>query len=231
MELKRRLKLIADMTYECNVICDVGTDHAYIPIYLVMNKKCQKAVACDVKEGPIKVASRNIDEYGLAQCISTRIGYGLEPIQDNEVDVIIIAGMGGLIITEILKKGFDKAKRANALIIQPMNSMELVRQWLWENGFDICDERLAKEEERIYNAIAVKWTGNVKIKEEVFYYIGEKLFENKDPLLTEYIEKKIGLMDKIILEMDKMNDKNSKTRLTNIRVRDEMLRLLREYKG
>lgn len=211
MELKGRLKLIADLTPKCNIVCDIGTDHAYIPIYLVMNKKCQRALACDVRKGPIGFAEKNIAEYGLSQYISTRIGYGLEPLEDNEVDVVVIAGMGGLLIKEILEKGFGKAKRANALIIQPMNAIELVRRWLCENGFDIFDERLAKEEEdRIYTAMAVKWTGEVKIKDEVYYYIGEKLFENKDPLLPELIKKKIGQMDKIILEMEKMNDKNSK---------------------
>ncbi|HHV28547.1 tRNA (adenine(22)-N(1))-methyltransferase [Acetivibrio mesophilus] len=230
MELKGRLKLIADMTPKCNIACDIGTDHAYVPIYLVMNKKCQRAVACDVRKGPISIANKNILEYGLTQYISTRIGYGLEPIEDDEADVIIIAGMGGLIIREILTKDFAKAKKAKTLIIQPMNSIELVRQWLYENGFDIFDERLAMEEDRIYNAMAVKWTGNVKIKEEVYYYIGEKLFENKDPLLTVFIEKKIGHMDRIILEMEKMNDKNSKTRLDSIRIRDEISRLFTEYK-
>ncbi|WP_265443659.1 tRNA (adenine(22)-N(1))-methyltransferase [Acetivibrio straminisolvens] len=230
MELKGRLKLIADMTPNCNIVCDIGTDHAYIPIYLVMNKKCQRALACDVRKGPISFADKNIDEYGLSQYISTRIGYGLDPIEENEVDVIIIAGMGGQIIKEILERSLAKAQKAKALIIQPMNAIELIRQWLYEKGFDIFDEKLAKEEDRIYNAMIVKWTGKAQSKEEAYYYIGEKLFENKDPLLPELIEKKIGQMEKIILEMEKMNDKNSKKRMDTVRIRDEISKLFMEYK-
>ncbi|HOM03834.1 MAG TPA: class I SAM-dependent methyltransferase [Acetivibrio sp.] len=230
MELKGRLKLIADITPKCNIVCDIGTDHAYIPIYLVMNKKCQKALACDVRKGPISFADKNIAEYGLSQYIKTRVGDGLDPIEDSEVDVIIIAGMGGQLIKEILEKGFAKAQKARTLVIQPMNAIELIRQWLYENGFDIFDEKLAKEEDRIYNAMAVKWTGKAKSKEEAYYYIGEKLFENRDSLLPELIEKRIRQLDKIIFEMEKMNDKNSKKRLDTIRIRDEISRLFMEYK-
>jgi len=110
MELKGRLKLIADLTPKCNIVCDIGTDHAYIPIYLVMNKKCQRALACDVRKGPIGFAEKNIAEYGLSQYISTRIGYGLEPLEDNEVDVVVIAGMGGLLIKKYWKKVLERQK-------------------------------------------------------------------------------------------------------------------------
>jgi len=156
-----------------------------------MNKKCQRALACDVRKGPIGFAEKNIAEYGLSQYISTRIGYGLEPLEDNEVDVVVIAGMGGLLIKEILEKGFGKAKRANALIIQPMNAIELVRRWLCENGFDIFDERLAKRKKTEYILHGCKVDGRSKIKDEVYYYIGEKLFENKDPLLPELIKRRL----------------------------------------
>jgi len=85
-----------------------------------------------------------------------------------------------------------------------MNAIELVRRWLCENGFDIFDERLAKEEEdRIYTAMAVKWTGEVKIKDEVYYYIGEKLFENKDPLLPELIKKRLDRWIKLFWKWKK----------------------------
>ena len=229
MDLKGRLKLIADMTPPCDVVCDIGTDHAYIPIYLVMNKRCKRAVASDVRKGPIRVADKNIEKYGLENYIDTRVGDGLETLKDGEEDIIIIAGMGGLIISGIMEKGFDSAKKANLLLIQPMNSIDLVRKWLYENGFDICDERLCREERRIYNVLAAKWTGSVQKKEEIYYYIGEKLFENRDELLESYIQNKLRQLNKIIVEMEKMNDKNSDLRLKNESIRDGLSRLLRDY--
>lgn len=229
MELKGRLKLIADMTPKCNIVCDIGTDHAYIPIYLIKNDRCDKAVACDVKKGPIRVANKNIEKYGLSQYITTRVGDGVEPVSEGEEDVIIIAGMGGILIGEILKNGFDKVRKANTLIIQPMNAIEVVRQWLYENGFDIYDERLTNEDHKIYNVLACKWTGNVQKMEEIYYYIGEKLFENQDKLLKRFIEKKIGQVDRVIGEMEKMNEKDSETKAGFIKLRDELLRLLNRF--
>jgi len=229
MDLKGRLGLIADMVPQCDVVCDIGTDHAYIPIYLVMNNRCKRAVASDIRKGPIKVADKNIEKYNLRNYIDTRVGNGLETVRDGEEDTIIIAGMGGLIISGILEEGFETVKKANSLIIQPMYSIELVRKWLYENGFEIYDERLSKEDRRIYNVLAAKWTGSVQKKEEIYYYIGEKLFENRDELLESYIQNKLRQLNKIIVEMEKMNDKNSDLRLKNESIRDGLSRLLRDY--
>ena len=85
------------MVPECNIVCDVGTDHAYIPIYLVNNKKCKKQLRL-ILDQVHKYCKKNIEEYGLLDSIETRIGNGLDTIKENEEDVIIIAGMGGIII-------------------------------------------------------------------------------------------------------------------------------------
>ena len=167
------------MVPECNIVCDVGTDHAYIPIYLVNNKKCKKAIASDIRPGPINIAKKNIEEYGLLDSIETRIGNGLDTIKENEEDVIIIAGMGGIIIKDILERGIDKAKKANALILQPMYAIEVVHEWLCSNGFEVYDEKLAREEKKIYDVIAAKWTGKIQKKDILYHHIGEKLFEKR----------------------------------------------------
>ncbi|MDQ2087239.1 class I SAM-dependent methyltransferase [Herbivorax sp. ANBcel31] len=209
MELSGRLKLIAQMVPECNIVCDIGTDHAYIPVYLINNKKCEKAIASDVRLGPIHIAKRNIGEYNLLDSIETRVGDGLDSIKENETDVIIIAGMGGLIIKEILERGKSKAKKARALIIQPMYAIEVVHEWLCDNGFEVYDEELTKEGYKIYDVINAKWTGKIKRKDNLYYHIGEKLFEKKDPLLKTHIENKIRQLDKIINEMENMKQRDS----------------------
>ncbi|MCX7921610.1 MAG: class I SAM-dependent methyltransferase [Clostridia bacterium] len=208
MELKGRLKLIADKVPACETICDIGTDHAYIPIFLILKGICKKAIAADVKTGPLLAAEENIKLYKLGEYIETRLGNGLEPISRGEAEAIVIAGMGGALIREILQKGFDVAKEAELLILQPMNAVEAVREWLYESGFEIYDEELVSEEEKIYNVITARWTGSVKKPQLIHYYIGESLIRKKDPLLKKYIGKKIILSEKIIAEIGNNIDGN-----------------------
>ncbi|HEY9062686.1 MAG TPA: class I SAM-dependent methyltransferase [Pseudobacteroides sp.] len=204
MELKGRLKLIASKTVKCDTVCDVGTDHAYIPIYLVENNICKKAIACDVKPGPIMAAKKHIGYFGLSKFIDARLGDGLDPIEENEANVVIIAGMGGYLISRIISDGISKVKNCDNIVLQPMNEAECLRKWLYENGFEIQDEELTNEGEKIYNVITTKWTGKPSTRDEVYYHFGEKLFERNDPLLKTFIEKKIWTFGKIVKEMDNL---------------------------
>jgi len=228
MELKGRLKLIADKVPLCDTVCDVGTDHAYIPIYLISNKICKKAVATDVKKGPILIAGRNIKESGLEGFIETRLGDGLDPLKEAEVDVIIVAGMGGLLIQEILEKGFKKAQKANKLVLQPMNAIEVLRRWLYDNKFDIEDEQLVDEGEKIYNVIVARWTENKRNPEEIHYYIGEKLIARNDPLLGRYLRKRVRQLDNIIHEMRNSKGDNNRVKQEYMWLRQKMLDILAE---
>jgi len=230
MELKGRLKLIASKVEPCNTVADIGTDHAYIPIFLVSNCICKKAIASDVKAGPIEIARKNICESGLGNLIETRVGNGLEPIKDEEADTIIIAGMGGLLIRDILERGLSKAKNADKLILQPMNAIEALRKWLYDNGFSILDEELTDEGEKIYNVIVANWRGTqIKVK-EINYHIGERLIEKRDPLLRKYLTKRIGQLDKIIYELRNSREENSGVRGGYIWLRNEFSELLKTIK-
>lgn len=226
MILKGRIKFIADMIPECTILSDIGTDHAYIPIYMVENEKCSKAIACDVREGPVAVANRHIRQYGMEGRIETRLGSGLNPLNEDEMDVCVIAGMGGVLIRELLTEDIEKAKLANALVIQPMNCIELVREWLFQNGFEILDEGLINEGFRIYNVIVAQWTGKIAKKELVYYYIGEKLIEKKDPLLKKYINRRIDLMDRVLKQMSAMKDQDSSLISDQRNIRNEISALL-----
>ncbi len=212
MDLKGRLGLIADMVPQCDVVCDIGTDHAYIPIYLVMNNRCKRAVASDIRKGPIKVADKNIEKYNLRNYIDTRVGNGLETVRDGEEDTIIIAGMGGYLISRIIGDGLNKVTNCDNIVLQPMNELECLRKWLYETGFDILDEELAREGEKIYNVIVAKWIGKPSVKDEVYYHFGEKLFERRDPLLKDFILKKINTYNKIVLKMENMGSEKDELR-------------------
>ena len=201
MDLKGRLKLIAEKVPECDLMCDVGTDHAYIPIYTVSKNISKKAIASDVRKGPIAIAEENIKGVGLQDRIEVRLGSGLKTLAEGEADTIVIAGMGGVLIRDILEDDFKKACSAKTLILQPMNAIEALREWLCLNGFEITDEELVSEGEKIYNVIVSRWTGNRIEEPDIFYYIGRKLIEKPDPLLRVLLNKRLGQIGKICEEM------------------------------
>lgn len=226
MELKGRLRLIAEKVPVCETICDIGTDHGYLPINLILKKVCKKAIAADIKPGPLKAAQYNIENYKMTELIETRLGDGLEPIIAGEADVIIIAGMGGILIKDIIKREIEKAKVSRALILQPMNALEILREWLYENGFEILDEKMINEGEKIYDVLSVKWSGENKEYDKFYNYIGLKLIENKDPLLSKYIEKWSRQLKKAIIEMEESDEKVSEIRKKYIWLLENMNRTL-----
>ena len=105
MILTPRLQLIYDIIPQCNTVADIGTDHGYIPISAVSKGICKYALAMDVNQGPLDAARKNTVKYGVADKVETRLSNGLENLQKGEADVIVIAGMGGPLIGEIIQKG------------------------------------------------------------------------------------------------------------------------------
>ncbi|HHW47071.1 MAG TPA: SAM-dependent methyltransferase [Clostridiaceae bacterium] len=227
MQLKGRLKLVADMVPPCRIVGDVGTDHAYVPIYLVKNKICEKAIATDVRTGPIDKARKNIMQYKMESYIETRVGYGLEPLEDNEIDIVIIAGMGGLLIRDIISKSYMKAQKARRLIFQPMNAADVLREWLYKNGFDISDEGIAQEDGKIYIVLAAEWTGLSKQFDEVYYHVGEKLVGKRDPLLKEYLERKLRQIDKTVKGLNMAEKKDLAVISNKIRLKEDIEKILK----
>ncbi len=198
MELRGRLKAIADQIPQCNILTDIGTDHAYIPIYAVKNNLCKRALAADLRSGPLKMASANIQRYGLNDRIETRLGDGLEPIMLNECDIVTIAGMGGVLIRDILSTSLEKAQAAETLLLQPNNAVEVLRKWLYESGFDIMDEIIAFDAGKLYCIIKARWLNQPCMKDEFAYYIGEKIFEGNELYLRRYLLKKLKELEGII---------------------------------
>ena len=198
MRLNGRLKMIADHIPQCVTLTDVGTDHAYIPIYATKIGLCEKALAADLRAGPLKMASNNIKKYGLADKIETRLGDGLKPVLLNECDVIVIAGMGGPLIRDILSTSIEKAKRARVLLLQPNNAVEALRMWLYEYGFLIENEHLTRDAGKLYILFQAKWNNSPIIKDEFTYYIGDKIFEGNEEYLQSYLKKKLIELEVII---------------------------------
>jgi tRNA (adenine22-N1)-methyltransferase len=212
MKLTERLQLTASKIKRGSFPADIGTDHAYIPIYLVENGICKKVVATDVRKGPIERARKNVRLCGFAESILIKQGYGLSPIAEDDVDCAILAGMGGHLICSILEKGRDKANQIDYFVIQPMQFASIVRKYLYYNGYAIYDESLAKEGAKIYQVLSVEH-GCDKIDDDIYFEIGKKLIEKKDPLLMDYIEYSMDQIRDIILKLEGCDSENSILRL------------------
>ncbi len=159
--LSKRLLCCSEMVHG-RVVADIGTDHAQLPIYLVETGRCDRAYACDIAEGPLSFAKKNIADVGLEDKIETVLSDGLTELSDDSISDIVIAGMGGEMIRDILANGIDKAKSAN-LILQPnTRAWELV-DWLSRSGFEISEQKAVVDGKFIYPVINAGYTGAERI--------------------------------------------------------------------
>jgi tRNA A22 N-methylase len=155
--LSGRLGLIREMLPACTKLCDIGTDHARIPASALLDGLCTHAIATDIKPGPLERAARTIRHHDLAGRMEMRLGAGLDPVSPGECDVLVIAGMGALMITGMLESGFEVARRASCILLQPMHAQERLRPWLRMNGYVLLSERLACEGDKRYQVLAVRY--------------------------------------------------------------------------
>ncbi len=144
MELSKRLRMVASYVTDGYRLVDIGTDHAYIPIELVLEKRIPWAIAMDVNRGPLERAESNIREYGLSERICTRLSDGFASLGLGEVDSAVIAGMGGGLTVRILKEGKRVAGTLKECILQPQSEIERVRAFLLKEGFLFIAEESSK---------------------------------------------------------------------------------------
>ncbi len=223
IKLTNRLLTIAKQVQKGAIVADIGTDHAYIPVYLIQNSIVQKVIATDINEGPLNIAKKTIAEYGLEKSIETRLGSGLEVILPGEVDTAIIAGMGGLLIRDILMQSLQTARTIQRFILQPMIAQKELRQWLIMNKFKIVHEKLAIEDRRIYEIIVAE-NGFENIEDEIYFEIGPKLIENRDPLLETFIQKRIQKQKDIIAHLSGQNTNKSINKLNECKIKIQKLK-------
>ena len=186
MKINDRLKKIGDLV-DANSFClDIGCDHAFLDIYLVKKNKNIKAIASDIAEGPVKQAKDNIKREGLEESIEVRLGDGLDTYTD-EVNTIIISGMGGRNMIGIFKKNIKVLKNVDTIILSPNNYQIDVKKFLVKNGFYIDDEELVKDKKFIYQIIKFKKGKRHYSKKE--YFFGPVLLQKKGTLFEEYYKR------------------------------------------
>lgn len=222
-----RLLCVASFAQPGCVVADIGTDHAYIPVWLVENGIATCAIAMDINQGPIMRAEENIRRFSLEDKISTRLSNGMEQLLPGEADTVIIAGMGGMLINEILAAGKHVYPSVHRFILQPMTAIEETRKYLEEHGFLIENEKLAQEEDKIYCVLSVV-RGQMQIENEIGYYVGKKLIENRDPLLSAYVNGKIYEYEKAIASLKKASGEHTKERLTHFEYLSREMKKIKE---
>ena len=201
MELSKRLKRIAEHVDKCESVADIGTDHGYIPIYLVKEGICKKAIASDINKGPIEKAKVNVAFEGVSNKVKCLLGSGLNPLKVGEVNGVILAGMGGNLTRDILLADMDKVKKYDFIILQPAQNPEVLREFLYKNDYEIIDEDLIKDEGRFYELFKVKYNENSEklvFEDELEYEVSPLLREKGHPLFKEFIEEKINRCETIL---------------------------------
>ena len=210
MQLSERLNTVVSMVKPCRAIADVGTDHGYVPVFLVRAKTVEQAVAMDVRKGPLSRAREHVREAGLSGQIELRLSDGLEKLVPGEVSGAVIAGMGGMLMLKILEEGLDTANSMEQLILSPQSDLKLVRRWLEGHGFYLEEERLVLEEGKFYTVMrAVK--GKEALTEEEAAY-GPRLLENREPLLGKFLEKEKEKRRRVLEALRKEEGQNAAKR-------------------
>jgi len=190
MELSKRLQAVADLVSQGLVVADVGTDHGYIPIYLIETGKCNKAFAMDINEGPLMRAKEHIAEYGFADKIQVRQSDGVKSLNVGECQSVVVAGMGGALSIKIMEEGKDIFRSLREFVLQPQSELAKVRQYLCENGYCVIAEDMVLEDGKFYPMMKV-----INEKSPTYSLMelryGQKLLEQKHPVLQMFLKKEI----------------------------------------
>jgi len=156
IRLSARLMAVAGFIEKDSNVADIGTDHGFLPVYLAQNGLAQRIIASDKSAGSLKAALRSAEKFGVTDKISFVVAPGLAGVDEAEVDTIVIAGMGGETIMNILAEAPWTKRSDLNIIMQPQTKIEILNSWLHENGYSIRDTAQAQEKGRIYTVILAK---------------------------------------------------------------------------
>lgn len=195
IKLDTRLTGVASFVSDIAVVADIGTDHAYLLAYLLQEGRIKKGIAADLRKGPLENARKTLYECGQLENVKLVLSDGLDEITEGECDHITIAGMGGILIKEILERTpwvFDSKIR---IIAQPMTHAEVLREFFLENGFKIISESAATDGRHHYCIILAEFDGKKREAQKWYTYVGE-LINNSDENSSAYINKVISALEK-----------------------------------
>lgn len=206
LQLSKRMQAVADLAKEVDILADVGTDHAYIPIYLAECGKLKRAIAMDINQGPLARAFEHIQQYAVADYIETRLSDGLEALEPAEADTIVIAGMGGALMKRILTQGEIVAHSAKRLVLQPQSELSAFRYFLSQHGYRIVEEDMVYEERKFYTIMAAepviedqRVSGDCLSQTQLKY--GPLLIQQCHPVLKLYLQRRQEQKQQILKQL------------------------------
>ncbi len=200
MKLPKRLEQIVAMVPPCRTAADIGCDHAYVSIALRERGKAARVLACDVRPGPLEQAKANISRAGLADSIETRLGDGLQPVQNGEAETVILAGMGGELMLRILE---GREADFSRFILSPQSDIAHVREKLLQKGLQWTDEVMLRDEGKYYVVMSLCQGGSglsgalealgesraAALPERILYTYGWLLLSRRDPVLLDFLQR------------------------------------------
>lgn len=221
LALQPRLQLLADMVPAGSRLADVGTDHGYLPVYLLQQGRISRAIASDIVDGPLQHARQTAAEYEV-DGIDFRLCPGLDAIAPHEADTVVIAGMGGETIQAILSAAPWTADGSHLLLLQPMTKVEYLRIWLVDNGYAFTEERLVWDKDHLYPVFAVR--GGTQPPLTAAQQYGGVLLDG-DPLYGAYLDERIGKLQKAVEGLQKSSVVESTVKVKEL---TELCRILKE---
>lgn len=198
MELSERLNSIVKHIEKTEVLADIGTDHGYIPIHLIESEICSKAIAVDINKDPLDKARLNAIIEGVDDRIEFRLADGIKGLKKEEANVVVIAGMGGNLIRDILEESINTVENIDYLVLQPAQNPEILREYLYTNDYEVIKEDLCYAEEIYYEIFKVRRkAGESTILDSLYYEVSPKLLMEKHPLMKDYLNEKVNNYKKI----------------------------------
>ena len=255
MNLSPRLTAVANLVTSGYKIADIGTDHAYIPIFLLKQKKIPYALAMDIHQGPLKIAKENVKEAGLANAIEVRQSNGLMNLKPYEVETIVVAGLGGHLMIDILLGNWETTQSLKECVLQPQSEIKKLRTFLVSQGFTFIEEDMVEDAGKYYFLMKVSSPSKIKTAShtDLVYNkcddadlvhgrcndadlahnkwsdaelkFGKLLLETKNPTLKRFLLKEFTIKENILKEIE--NETGEHIRKRQEEILDEM-ELIRE---
>lgn len=211
--LSKRLHRVGEFVPEGSILADIGSDHAYLPAYLVLNKRIESAIAGEVVEGPFQSAKNLVAELNLTSSIQVRKGDGLDVLNlADEVDAISICGMGGTLIKDILDRGYENNRLSGneVLLLQPNVGEKTLRTWLMDYSYIIIEEDIVRENEKTYEIIIAKKAEEIETLSEKELMFGPKLLNERNDIFKNKWCHELKQLENISKQLEKSSQDVSK---------------------
>lgn len=227
MQLSKRLLAVSEMVTSNSRLADIGTDHGYIPIYLIENKRIPRAIAMDVNKGPLNRAKENIEFHGLGEYIETRLSDGAAALHSGEADAVVIAGMGGGLVIKILTEGSEVLESVKELILQPQSELAFVRRHLQDNHYAVIEENMVLDDGKYYPMMKVIH-GKMDYEREIDFKYGKLLLEQKNECLKSFLDKEERTYEKVLETLRGNDGEHAKQRIAEVEHELECIRTAKE---